>query len=167
MLKNEDLQINLNRVQDWIKATDQKIGILLTLQTALLTLFFYKFYDWFFKNQSHFDDLLRLLILVGVASGIYSFWELVSGILPRLNSQNKNLSITYFGDISQMSQEDFLKKVDSTSDREFEKELVKQIYINSIICSKKMGLFRRSLISIVVFIATVLSMLAYINIHGT
>ena len=150
MLTKLEYEKNLERIHEWIRVVDQKIGIFLALQGVVITLFFPRLLSWLSDNYNRLNFLGWLFISIGV---IYIFCALIKSILaliPRLKNSDKEKSITYFGDIAEMTFEDFKRELVNLNEKDYENELIKQIYISAIIAKEKHLQFRESIIGFII-----------------
>jgi len=141
-----DLEQNLQRVQEWIKAADQKVSIFLAFQGAVISLFFSDTLNWLKVNLNQLSWLLATLSISGVVLIGYSVYKSVSAIVPRLKNHSGKKSLTYFGDIANLELNDFKKKIKGMSDADYEDELIEQIHISAKIAARKHFQFRDSII---------------------
>jgi len=141
-----DLEQNLQRVQEWIKAADQKVSIFLAFQGAVISLFFADTLNWLKVNLNQLSWLLATLYISGVVLIGYSVYKSVSAIVPRLKHHSGKKSLTYFGDIANLELNDFKKKIKGMSDADYEDELIEQIHISAKIAARKHFQFRDSII---------------------
>lgn len=144
MLNKNDLELNLNRVHEWIKSADQKISIFLAFQGVVLTLLFIKVFSWVVKNLTNFSCINLLLLILGVIIVAYSIYKSFFAIMPQLNNSKKRKSLIYFKDIAEFDLDDFEKKVQEMSSDEYEKELIEQIHKSSGIATQKHLQFREA-----------------------
>lgn len=145
MLTKLDLETNLQRIHEWIKAADQKVGIFLAFQGVVLTFLFAKIFSWATENLQTLPCNSLLLLIAGIILVNYSICKSISAIIPRLAKDKKKKSITYFGDIAKFDLGDFQKAIKETSVDEYESELTEQIHISSKIAVRKHSQFRDSL----------------------
>lgn len=146
MLEKNDLDSNLLRVHEWIKAADQKVSIFLAFQGIALTIILSTIYDWMSSSLIN-SSCANLAILAGsfVLFG-FSIYKSISSIIPRLSKDSNSKSIIYFWDISQLELSDFRKRIKEINSEEYEDELINQIYISSKIASRKHSQFREAIL---------------------
>ncbi len=146
-MNSSELESNLDRIHEWVKAADQKASIWLAFQGVCLTLIAAEIGKLRGLLSSSPNDLLLILLIasfVGVCLGIY---KSVTAIIPRLNSKNKEKSLLFFGDIASLSLENFRERLKNYGDGDFRNDLIKQIHVSSLIATKKHRLFRESIFS--------------------
>lgn len=146
MLEKIDLENNLNRIHEWIRAADQKVSIFLAFQGVVLTLLVPTVIQWFLKNfneLSSYSILLSITATTLLSCGIY---KSATAIIPRLNSKSKNKSLVFFGDIATFTPQDYQKAVNRMSDKDYSEALLEQIYISAKIAATKHSQFRDSVI---------------------
>ena len=160
MLTKSDLEVNLGRVHEWIKAADQKVSIFLAFQGVVLTILFPTVFSWLMRHWVGLQSILQFLLIVGTILIIYSLYKSAMAIIPRLNKDEKRRSITYFGDIVKFKLEEFKNAIDLMSEKEYEQELIDQIYVSSFIAKRKHLEFRLALI--IFFCGMLLLALSYL-----
>ena len=142
MLSKNDLETNLGRVHEWIKAADQKASIFLAFQGVVLTLLFANIFSWATENLKTLPYKSLLLFVSGTVLVGYSLYKSTSTIIPRLTKDKKKKSITYFGDVAKFDLGDFKRAIKETNADEYENELTEQIHISSKIAARKHSQFR-------------------------
>lgn len=148
-------QYVLDLVNTWINNTDTKVSIACGLFTMLSTILAFcaeqLLADW--PKSSHLENPLYyaalIALVIGVLTFLCAFSLYLSVIIPRLWSPSKHTSSTsteysvFFADISKHeSWESYSKSAERLSETQFTSEIIKEIYTNSKICSKKTRLFR-------------------------
>jgi len=136
----------LTKTTDWVKYSDTKAVLLLTVHGILLTIIYtnaYNVYDYSFENW--FTILLTILITgTTLTSIVYSFLV----INPRLENNNPT-SLIYFGHIQEQFKDysSYYQAVkDTFTDNEkLNGQISEQIHINSIIAWKKFSMFTLSM----------------------
>jgi hypothetical protein len=137
MLKKTDLESNLLRIHEWIRTADQKVSIFLTFQGVILAIIFPDVFSWVSTNIKIFSDIDLVTFISAVVLIGYSLYKSTSVIIPRLNKDKEQKSITYFGDIANFKLTDFKKRIKQTSEEDYENEIIEQIYISSKIALRK------------------------------
>ena len=141
MLTKSDLENNLERIHDWTKAVDQKVGIFLAFQGIVLTILFLKVFSWFIANFSKFTCTEELIFFAGVAFVGISLYKSISAITPRLGElsedEKEKRSVTFFQHIASFTSRDFRHRVRSITAEEYEDDLINQIYISAGIAKRK------------------------------
>ena len=136
----------LTKTTDWVKYSDTKAVLLLTVHGVLLTIIYTNagnVYDYSFENW--FTILLTVLIAgTTLTSIVYSFLV----INPRLKNNNPT-SLIYFGHIQEKfknysSYYQALKDTFNDNDK-LNEQLSEQIHINSIVAWKKFSMFTLSM----------------------
>ncbi|MHB8579148.1 MAG: Pycsar system effector family protein [Ignavibacteriaceae bacterium] len=145
MLEKSDLELNLNRVHEWIKAADQKVSIFLAFQGVVLAILFPSVFSWVIRHWKNIPFMLQSLLIVGIILIAYSIYKSAMSIIPRLSKDEKK-SLTYFGDIAEFKIEEFKRAIEELGEKEYEEELIEQIQISSIIAKRKHSQFRSALI---------------------
>ena len=149
----QELWSILTKTTDWVKYSDTKAVLLLTLHGIILTIIYTNANDVYeFSSANWFTILMTTAIsITSLTSIIYSFLV----INPRLKNDNPT-SLIYFGHIQQK----FKTYNDYYRSEKLDKQLAEQIHINSKIAWKKFSLVTISMryffASIVLFLITIL-----------
>ncbi|MCO5278938.1 MAG: DUF5706 domain-containing protein [Saprospiraceae bacterium] len=151
----------LTKTTDWVKYSDAKAVLLLTLHGVVLTIVYTNansVYD--FSSTNWFTILLTILISgTSLTSIIYSFLV----VNPRLKNTNPT-SLIYFGHIQEKfkNHKDYFQTAKTIlKDKELlDEQLAEQIYTNSKVAWKKFSFITLSLryffVSILLFSITLL-----------
>lgn len=151
-LKEYDLKESLDRVQTWINNVDQKAGILLATEGVILTVIFttggaagkiielISFKGFSFTTLSTWSGFFCVLALVAV---LFSLYKLLCAISAKIDpeefkAKNPNLitnSMFHFYTIANRSYEKF--RSEAFEDGQKTNDYRSQVYINSLICTKK------------------------------
>lgn len=142
----KELELSLERVQEWVKNADQKISIFLAFVGVLLALCAPLFVSWFLKNVMIFSSLVLFLSLISIYFISLAVMKIIIALIPKTKKQNYNKSMLFFGDISSHSYSDFAKAMPTMSLSNYRTDLVDQIYISSQIATKKHVYFRDSVV---------------------
>lgn len=145
-MNSDELEDNLNRIHEWLRAADQKVGIFLAFQGVVISLLFPKMAKWICINLLIFSWLEIILTIFGLVLLSYGLTKSVVALIPRLK-KNLPKSIIYFGDIAEMRIDDFKEEISKLNGKRYEDELIKQIHICAIIAKKKHEQFRESIIT--------------------
>ena len=129
------------------------MGIFLTIFTAEQSLTGFKQIIQAATRDFNFSNLIYLLLfLAAVLSVIYGGYNLISVLVPRLNSYastitgTKSSSFYYFGSIANSDYDSFKQKLLNESEDDEIEDLLSQIYINSKICSVKFKFYREGIV---------------------
>lgn len=133
----------LDRIQEWIKSSDQKVSIFLAFQGIIIALLIPQIFPIFFLSCSNFGSVI--LLVTSLISLIFSCYKSISVIIPRL-SKTGGQSITYFGDIANMQLLEYKKLLDKTNDIEYEDELINQVYVSAKIANNKHKQFKEAIV---------------------
>lgn len=138
---------NLQRVNDWIANSDNKIGIIIAFQVGVIAFFTTKgseiktialtdpigFFEWIL-----YLSVVSFIAFITI-SIIYSFKALYPDI------QIRKPSLFFFASIASKKIEDFKKEFATLSEKEILEEINDQVYINSTIAKAKMEKIRTSI----------------------
>lgn len=170
--QSDRMRYNMDLVNGWISCADSKIGTFGTVFAVVAAVFVY-IADMIFSNVDTTDLSNPLLLTWSNISALLSFLTLILAIIlclfalnPSLKSScsckkiNTNHFSIFYEDIFRMvSGEEYIRLAKKTTEEQFTNELMREIYINSGICSKKMHLFR---IGIVVSILSIIFYLMWV-----
>lgn len=159
-MNKDNLLERLDRLLDWIKSCDTKasigitgVGIFLTIFLSEQSLTGIKQIILAATREINFSNLIYLLlILIAVISVIYGGFNLISVLVPRLNSYASKISGTrsnsfyYFGSIANNDYDSFKQKILNESEDDEIEDLLSQIYINSKICDVKFRFYKTGII---------------------
>ena len=138
MDKNQEYWNILNNINDWIKYSDTKATLLLTLYGVIITIIYSNSVDVLegLKNSNY-------TLVLSIAGIFFSIASIVNSFLcinPRLKNKNPN-SIIYFGHIQSKfsTAKEYFKSSSEiiSNDKSYQKEISEQIYTNSKIAWKK------------------------------
>lgn len=140
-MDTDNYQNQLDTVNGWIKAADQKISIFIAIIVGTAGFFSEQLIALFTDiNQGHWVAVLAFSAWI-VTLG----WALVKLILVLTPStKNKGGSVLYFGHISAMNATQYSKKITKLSKKKYEQALIEQIYTNSKIATRKHRLLAES-----------------------
>ncbi len=136
----EQLEKQLDRTSEWIKATDQKVSIFLTLQGLILTFLSPSLYKLIINSYFYHDICSFIFILLCVILLILGTTISVIVVIPKLKNDNKK-SFLYFRDIVSIKIEDYKKHVKEWTSEKYEEAILEQIYVLSGIVNKKQEQF--------------------------
>lgn len=158
----QDLWNILSKTTDWVKYSDTKAAVLLTVHGVLLTIVYtnaISVYNYSFQNW--FTIILSLLI---AASSLTSIVYCFLTINPKLKNENPT-SLIYFGHIQKNfdNYQDYYIAVKSkfSKKKKLNKQLTEQIYVNSKVAWKKFSLITISMRYFFVSIVLLLINLLY------
>jgi hypothetical protein len=153
MQDNQILENILNRIHEWIRAADQKIGIFIAFQAIVIGFIIsYSFRVIEIPN----NDINRFglfLLFFSLLAFLYSFIRVLLGLIPKTVS-NPKTSLIYFGEISKMSLGNYLEQIAQLTDEEYRLDIINQIHISSIIASQKHECIRHSMIIFIISTST-------------
>lgn len=159
-MKNIDLEKQLTKVQDWVKSVDNKNSIFLALALGVTVIFI----SLTPKVNSKFIDYNLLLKFLPLVIALFLImWSLTKALLllkPQINNHKSN-SISFFGDISKLTLEEYESRVKKAREKDITSDLIQQIHMSSSIASKKhtilseaIWLFLIGIIFWIIYIAT-------------
>ena len=127
----------LQSVSEWVRFSDTKAGVVITVYCVILTIIYSNAQEVYLAVSSS-----TLQVVLVIVAGLLSFVSLVNCFLclnPRLKNDNPTSGL-YYGHIAKLkNHEEYLNLVSGKfgNDSEFEKQITEQIYINSKIAWKK------------------------------
>ena len=116
MITKDELENNLNRVHEWIRAADNKVSILLALEGIVITLLLSDSLASYAKSFQY-NCWNIVFIIASLVLLFISAYKAVLAIIPRLSRKRKKLSLFYFGDVAEMDLKEYnkaLKELDES-----------------------------------------------------
>lgn len=174
-LNYEDLKNNLDRINFWLGNVDQKAGILLAIEGVILTIACTSdavckivpiikngCTDLSFYSCNTWIAIFSILALLSTLTSIYILLRVISATIDpkKFAKKNPNLvtnSMLHFETIQLRSYEMF--RSEEQNDKQKRNDIRSQIYINSIICTRKFNSYKYALIAfklMILFITIVL-----------
>jgi len=151
--KLQFLQSELNRVSDWIQFSDKKTAFLSAFYSAIFGLVFSQKESVLqhFLTYQRWTAYFYFLILIGFVSFfIVGIFFLFKSIFPRLKNSLTDKSLFYFGHVANIKFVDYLEEIKKMTEDEAKKQIIEQIYTNSIIADQKMKNVQKSIKSFIV-----------------
>jgi len=146
------LQSELNRVSEWIKFADKKTAFLSAYYSVIFGLVISQKDSILnhFANYQKCMDAFYIFILLGVIiSFTVGIFFLFKAVFPRLKNSFTNKSLFYFGHVASMKFADYSEKIEKLTGEEAKKQVIEQIYTNSIIADQKMKNVQKSIKSFI------------------
>jgi hypothetical protein len=161
-MKLEQLEASLSRVNDWIKAVDQKISIALVFEVGVIALIAKPTYSRVLVSINSVGLAVGLLIAVGAIMLVASLLWSILALKPNTGKPHDSGSLIFFGSIAGMSLKTFKARISKTTNSRYTSDLVEQIHINSKIALRKHRLLSQSLTMFLVGIILLLITMAVI-----
>jgi len=149
------LQSELNRVSNWIQFSDKKTAFLSAFYSAIFGLVFSQreqIVQNFLVYQKWIIYLYSFIFVGFVFSYFIGLFFLFRTVFPRLKNSFTDKSLFYFNHIANLKLIDYLKKIEKLSENEAKKQIIEQIYSNSIVAKQKMNNVQNAIKSFVVVI---------------
>lgn len=140
----EDLWKIYDTENEWIRYSDTKSNLIITVYGVVLTLIYSNANSVYIEITK--SNTLFILSILSIILAIMSFYYAVKCISPILNlnkSKTKVKSIIYFGGITNLTKEDFKNSIKVKGN--IENELIDQIYINANIANSKFVNVKKSI----------------------
>lgn len=148
-------QSELKRVTDWIQFSDKKSAFLATYYAAIFGVIISN-KESILENISKLDGFNIGLYWVNIATitacSAYGLYHLSRSVFPSLKNSYTNHSLCYFGTIACMKFMDFSKTIEMTTEEEFKKQIIEQIYTTSLIADQKMKSVQKATYGLIVLI---------------
>ena len=141
----EILEKNLTRVQEWIKAADQKISILFAFEGVMITLFSVPIFQWLGSHWFLFSFLSTLTCVASFFLLSWGFIKLIFSLAPQISRTYDKKSLIFFGDIAKVSLQEYSVAVDEMTEVQYREDLIEQIFTSSQIALIKHKSFKESL----------------------
>lgn len=133
---------NLSRTHDWNSKYNNRISVILTIDTGMLGVMAV------LTKPSYFTSALGFAVLVTVILLGASFLLIVAGEYPRNRSSSP--SLIYYGSVARMSENQLRDKFNALTPDDYLKDLVEQYWINSRILKWKFIILKATLILTVI-----------------
>lgn len=152
----EQNKYTLNLINQWIQHAENKASLLLAFIVALSGIIQFVCSKLIIPTYETTPKIFIIFIIVltlGIILFIISIIFFLMVIFPSLTnySSTENKYSIFFEDIASFqSFESYYKLVKKTNNKQFNKEIIKEIYINSKICSKKMKNIKLAIISSII-----------------
>lgn len=138
------LEKDIERIDSYIERADNKANFILTICGVLLVAIIFQSKDLLSQiNNSIIEKIMFLDSFIIAISLIGAIYYSLSVIIPRTPSGSYS-SLFYFEDIKSLKNNDFYKKLKTTSDDDLLIDFSNQVNQLAIICSKKMNNVRKS-----------------------
>ena len=144
-MRLDQLEASLSRINDWIKAVDQKISIALVFEVGVIALVAKLTYDRVIASITSINFMTELLISVTIVLLVASLLWSVFALKPNTRKSNVSGSLIFFGSIAIMTLKAFKAKLNKQTSDQYESDLIEQIHINSKIALRKHRLLSQSL----------------------
>ncbi len=147
------LQSELNRVSEWIKFSDKKTAFLSAYYSLVFGLVISQKVDilQLFHIYQKWLTFFYIFILLGViVSFLVGIFFLFKSIFPRLKNDFTDKSLFYFSHVASMKFVDYSEMITKLTEDEAKKQIIEQIYTNSVIADQKMKNVQKSTKSFVV-----------------
>lgn len=160
-MEKEEYWKILNKTTAWIKFSDTKAIVVLTVYGIIITIIYSNSKDVYeYLSNSTFSIILSIIVVIlSILSLLFSFLA----INPRLKNSNAN-SIIFFGHIQEKYKNHsdyYLQSQQILSDEnEYEKQIAEQVYTNSKIAWKK---FKNVSYSIRCFFLSIIILIAILT----
>lgn len=135
MSNNEKIRIaeqSLSRQLDWIKAVEAKVSVIVAITVAMLGFLVARI-----PTTATNWKLIALWLVIGGGPLIACLVFCLLASFPRVKSPN--LSLMFFGSISNHSCEEYTKKFGSLTEKSYLDDLVMQVHRNAEIAAIKYG----------------------------
>lgn len=149
------LQSELNRVSEWVQFSDKKTAFLSVFYSAIFGLvlsqkeLILQHLVIYQKWMIYFYTFVLLGFTVFFIVGIFFLFK---SIFPRLKNSFTDKSLFYFCHVANMKFIDYSEGINKLTEDEAKKQIIEQIYTNSIIADQKMKNVQNSIKSIVVLV---------------
>jgi len=159
------LQSELNRVSEWIQFSDKKTAFLSAFYSAIFGLVFYQkesILQHFIIYQKWITCFYAFILFGFIVSFIAGIFFLFKSVFPRLKNSFTDKSLFYFGHVANMKFIDYSEKIKKLTEDEAKKQIIEQIYTNSVIADQKMKNIQKSIKSFIVLVFFAIVLLIFI-----
>jgi len=133
-LELQFLQAELNRISEWIRFSDRKSAFLSINYSAIFGILISQ-KEKIQNLENWYSCILIFLIILSFFIGLFF---LIKSVFPRLKNNFTDKSLFYFGNIAKVKFVDYSKSMEKLTEEESKKQIIEQIYTNSIIADQKM-----------------------------
>ncbi len=137
MDKSNNYWNTLQSVSEWVRFSDTKAGVIITVYGVILTIIYSNAKEVYSAVSS--STLQVILVIMSGLLSVVSLWYCFLCLNPRLKNNNPTSGL-YYGHIAKFTNhKEYLDLVSNKfgDESEFEKQITEQIYINSVIAWKK------------------------------
>jgi hypothetical protein len=156
------LQSELNRVSEWIKFSDKKTAFLAAYYSVIFGIVISQ-KEQILQNIVNYQKwmfIFYFFILIGVIIFfLVGIFFLFKSVFPRLKNSFTDKSLFYFGYVASMKFVDYLREIEKMTKDEVKKQVIEQVYTNSIIADQKMKNVQKSIRSFVALVVFTLIMI--------
>lgn len=147
----EDAYKSLDITNSWIASLDNKASIMLAYLAVMIGFVVSHGFPVLLSRSEccefDFSNVIKIIILVALyitlsVSVVLQFLALKA----RTKKTNSNHSLLFFGEISEMSLNDYKSRILNRTEEGLIKDILEQIHTNSIICSRKCKLYNSGLV---------------------
>jgi hypothetical protein len=149
------LQSELNRVSEWIQFSDKKTAFLSAFYSAIFGLVFSQkesILQHFIIYQKWITCFYAFILVGFIIAFVVGIVFLFKSVFPRLKNLFTDKSLFYFGHVANMKFIDYSEEIKKLTEDEAKKQIIEQIYTNSIIANQKMKNVQKSIESFVALI---------------
>lgn len=142
---NDELKYIFGNVNEWLKFSEAKHAGLIVLNSAIIIGVISSY-----SNFSAFEKIPTVISLsflgISIFLSLIAQFPITSNYLIRENPSIQNLNIYFFGDLSKISENDFVTEFKKTAPNfnpsNSEKNLINQILVNSKVTASKFLVFK-------------------------
>lgn len=150
MIETEDLEPILNRVHEWTRAADVKVDILTATEAGVVALMLPALVTWIQDPGNALEN--KLWFLLGFGFLLVALMKSIQALFPRTTDQwwkrvwrwarrehadEIPKSITYFGDIADMTRADYRERLDTITPADLREDWIGQIHLSAGIAGRK------------------------------
>ena len=158
----EDYKYILDKQNEWIISADTKISIAFGVLSVVYSVLGYFSINNIINFEISDEKCIFIYILsvvlfsasiISFLISLFFYFRILypnldgSKIITKKNIKEKKVSIIYFDDISKFNgPDDYIEYVGSINCKDFEKQILEEVYYNGKICARKMRRFRKGLV---------------------
>ena len=163
LIEISNLEYVLRNIYEWIRSVDQKISIFIVFQGITITVLSPQIYSLVLKKSQHVSFVYKVILIFSFLLFLSEIILLLISLMARLKNKTNSKSLIYFGDIPEVSLNDYQKSVFNLNREIYKEDLIRQCYISARIASLKYKLFNKS---VILFIAgSFLIIVEFLLIH--
>lgn len=150
-----DAYQTLELINSWINNVDNKTSFALAYVAVLMGFAFAHGTPNVFKEIIKIYpptcktvlEMILVLALYGTSMG--AIINLFMVVIARVKNDSGKNSLLFFGNISKMNLNDYKTKILNMDEKDITKDLLEQVYTNSIICAKKMKRYNSGIVCLI------------------
>jgi hypothetical protein len=150
MIETKELEPILDRIHEWTRAADVKVDILTAIEAGVVALMLPALVAWIQDPHNAAEN--KLWFSLGFGFLLVALMKSLQALFPRTTDQwwrrlwrwgkrdranEIHKSITYFGDIADMTRADYRDRLDTITPEDLREDWISQIHLSAGIAGRK------------------------------